>query len=491
MSVVRGLPEELKMNAVSSPPSVESYSVKVVPQNISKITSNSMTIAGSDASFNVKEITVPSTQVIFDIPTTSSKNTWIDTAKSTLSFRVKYVNTAGATPWAANELQARLRSNAYSFFNRIFIQNNLGETIDDVPLTHLAHHHHLSFNQDSAEMDSVALAYGSAYEDASSNSVNTNTGHFIDAYQNGASRTSYYSYSLPLPSSLLGKFAKGMCPIGKVSKLTLTLQVDTTAPITVRIATMAASASSSTLSFEIDNISLDFQYVDLGEEGARLLGGGDMALVHGITHRVSQSTVSAGAKGGLSVLMGIRGSSVRSLAVRCQDGASTGVNAPSANGIFDSKLIHANSALFYLGGKDRVPQNGINFVSAPAQGFIRALHAAEAFNDKEMKYSSTPTEYLKYCATSDTVSSTTEYDQRIISAGSNSLPAWLANWTFAMGLQKFSKSRLLDGYDMSRNGNHFFEANLVSANTNSLQLFFIAELDIIYVFENGTVSVRV
>jgi hypothetical protein len=489
MSIVRGLPEELRMNAVSLPDGVQSYAVKVVPQNLASITSNTQSITLTANS--ITEVGVPSTQVIFDIPTVASPNTWVDTAKSMISFRVKYNVACGGTAIAANDLDAQLRGCAWNFFNRIFHTSATGTIIDDVPLTNLANQNHLQWNYDAAEIDSTALAWGFDFQDASTNSLNTNTGHNIATFASaGTANTTlsgFYSYSFPLPSSVIGKFCKGMFPIGKVNKLTLTLQTDTTAPITIRCLNATASATASA-SFVMDNISLDLQYVDLGEAGSALLGGGSSAVVHGITHRVSQSTVASGTTGAISVLMGLRGSSVRSLTTRCVDG---GVSmAASCNGIYDSKAMLANSINYYLGGKERVPPNPLNNISQPATVFSRALHASEAFAERQFKYHGTPREFLLRCASSTAPdASTYQADQRLIDAGSLSNPNYLASWCFAMPLQKISKSKILDGYNFN-SSNQYFEANLQIGSTNALALYFIAEMDIIYVIEGGDIMVR-
>lgn len=489
MSIVKGLPSELRMEAVSLPDGVQSYSVKVVPQNLSSITSNSQALTLTANA--ITELGVPSTQVMFDIPTVASPNTWIDTAKSCISFRVKYNYASGTTAPAAGDIDAQLRGCAWNFFNRIFHTSATGTIIDDVPLTNLANQHHLQWNYDAAEIDSTALAWGFDYQDASTNSLNTNTGHNISPYSGAGTISTtvsaYYSYSFPLPSSVIGKFCKGMFPIGKVNKLTLTLQTDTTAPITFRCLNATASASA-TASFVMDNISLDLQYVDLGEAGSALLGGGSSAVVHGITHRVSQSTIASGTSGAVSVLMGLRGSSVRSLTTRCVDG---GVSlAASCNGIYDSKAMLANSINYYLGGKERVPPNPLNVISQPAQVFMRALHASEAFSERQFKYHATPREFLQRCASGTAPDAATyQADQRLVDAGSSTNPNYLASWCFAMPLQKVSKSKILDGYNFN-GSNQFFEANLQIGATNALALYFIAEMDIIYVIEGGDIMVR-
>jgi hypothetical protein len=456
---------------------------------LASISSNSASVAASAGAGTIVEIGVPSTQVIFDIPTVASPNTWIDTAKSTISFRVKYSITPGGTPFADGALVSRLRGCAWNFFNRIFHTSN-GNIIDDVPLTNLVNQNHLQWNYDAAEIDSTAMAWGFDFQDASTNSLNTNTGHVIGNYVlAGTANTandSYYSYEFPLPSSVLGKFCKSMFPIGKVSKLSCTLQTDTTAPITTRIAVATSSATAS-LSFVIDNIALNLQYVDLGEEGGRLLGGGSSAVVHGITHRVSTTSV-ASTSGAISVLMGLRGSSVRSLTTRCVDGSVS--MAASANGIYDSKALLANSMNYYLGGKDRVPPNPLNNVGQPASVFMRALHASDAFAERQFKFHATPREFLLRCASGTAPSAAThQADQRLIDAGSQTNPNYLASWCFAMPLQKVSKSKILDGYNFN-SSNQYFEANLQIASSNTLALYFIAEMDIIYIIENGEIMVR-
>jgi hypothetical protein len=60
---------------------------------------------------------------------------------------------------------------------------------------------------------------------------------------------------------------------------------------------------------------------------------------------------------------------------------------------------------------------------------------------------------------------------------------------FSMPLQKVSKSKILDGLSF-QSSNQYFEANLQIGSTNALALYFIAEMDIIYVIEGGDIMVR-
>lgn len=491
MSIVRGLPEELRMNSVSLPDSVQSYQVKVVPQNVTSISSvgSASVTANAGSCF---EVSMPSQQIIFDIPTVASPNTWVDCAKSTFSFRAKYSVTSGSTRFDNGALKGALRSCAWAYFNRIFHTSSSGTIVDDCPLTNLANHHHLQYNYDAAEIDSTALSWGFDFEDYDDTAYNANNGHPIHNINTtpalSTSTDSYYSYDFPLPSSVLGKFCKGMFPIGKVSKLTLTLQTDSVAPITIQCAT-ATSGATASVSVTIDQFAINMHYVDLGEEGGRLLGGGSSAVVHGVTHRVSQSTLASGITGGVSVLMGLRGSSVRSLALRVQDGGS-GSTAVSANGIYDSKSLLANSIAYYLNSKERVPPNPYNNITQPASVFMKALHASEAFAERQLKFNGTPNEFLTRCASSTPPSAAThQADQRLINAGNVTDANFLASWCFAVPLQKVSKSKILDGANFN-SSNQYFEANLQIASTNSLLLSFIAEMDIIFVISDGDIQVR-
>lgn len=491
MSVVKGLPSELRSEMVSLPDSVSSYSVKVVPQNLSSITSSTFTANGTNVTgASIKQISVPSTEVRFDIPAGMSKNTWIDTAKSTISFRVSYRRVESAT--ALNPVMtARLQHNAFNYFNRIFCTSSSGTILDDCPAVNVANTNYLQQNLSVQELDSLALPYGFNAETSVSgtNSTNQNTGHAIagwSAVQTLSTTTSnYYSYEMGLPSSVIGVFARGMFPIGQVSKLGLTLVTDPIAPIGLNFS--GACTGSAELSVIISDIALNLQYVDIGEEGSRLLGGSGPKICAGITHRVSSATINSGTSGQVSVLMGLRGSSVRSLTTRVVENVVS--TAGSANDKYDSKLLLATSMNYFLGGKERVPPNPLDAIRQPASVYMRALQASNAFNERAYKMCSTPQSFCIYTAPSAGSNLPTDKDSYLTSSATeiNSL----ATFMFSYPLQKVSKSKILDGYNFN-NTNQFFEANLNISSANNLTLYFIAEMDILYVITpDGDVQVRI
>lgn len=493
MSVVKGLPSELKMDMVSLPDSVSSYAVKVVPQNLTSIASSSLAISSTNftASGVVTQISMPSQQINFDIPAGQNKNTWIDTAKSTISFRVAYNRVENSTTALSDTMKANLIHNAFNYFNRIFAVSATGNIIDDVPLINLAHTNYLQNNYNAADVDSLALAYGfnaDSGTSTSANAINANTGHSIAGWSTTASTSSnvdfYYSYELPLPSSVIGAFAKQMFPIGQVSKLTLSLVTDAIAPVCIQCT--GSTTGSTTLKITLTDIALNLSYVDLGEAGSALVGGmGAPRICAGITHRVSSTTLASGTSGQVSSLMGLRGSSVRSVTTRVVENVVS--SSGNANDKFDSKLPLAYGINYFLQGNQRVPPFPLDCVRTPASVFMRALHASNAFNERQYKNAGTPQTFCVYTATSGSFPSDRDRYLSSSTTGYN----FLANFEFAMNLQKVSKSKILDGMNFNTS-NQYLEMNLGLSSTNSLTLYHIAELDVIYVITpDGDIQTRI
>jgi hypothetical protein len=488
MSVVKGLPAELKMDMVSLPDGVNQYAVKVAPQNISSVQSSDFTINATNvAGASIKQITMPSTQINFDIPC-GMKNTYIDTAKSTISFRVRYRRVEGSTQLASS-WDANLIHNAFNFFNRIFHVSATGTIIDDVPLANLAITNYLQQNVSPQEMDALALPYGFNAETSVSgtSSSNRNSGHDIVNWTSTQTASTtvdkWYSYELPLPSSVIGSLCKGMFPIGDVAKLTLSLVTDAIAPICLNFGAAATASAATVIGVLMQDFALNLSYVDLGQEGSRLLGAGPK-VVAGITHRVSSSVVNSGSSGAVSVLMGLRGSSVREITTRVVDGNIS--TAGSANDKFDSKLLPATSMNYFLLGSQRVPPNPLDVVRQPASVYMRALQATHSFNDRDYKMGSTPQSFCIYSAGATLPSDSDAYLTSTATASKS-----LATFMFSMPLQKVSKSKILDGLSF-QSSNQYFEANIFSGPTYNQTLYFIAELDVLYIITpDGDVQVRI
>ena len=153
----------------------------------------------------------------------------------------------------------------------------------------------------------------------------------------------------------------------------------------------------------------------------------------------------------------------------------------------DSKLLLATGLNYYLQGSQRVPPNPLDTIRQPASVYMRALQASNAFSERAYKMCSTPQSFCIYTATGSTLPS--DKDSYLTSSATET--SSLATWMFSYPLQKVSKSKILDGMNFN-SSNQFFEANLNVGSTNNLTLYFIAELDVIYIVTpDGDVQTRI
>jgi hypothetical protein len=245
------------------------------------------------------------------------------------------------------------------------------------------------------------------------------------------------------------------------------------------------ATTAATFRITIDNISLDLQYVDIGDEGVKMLGKTGTQYYDGTTYRVSSATLPSTA-GTVSLLTGLRGSSVRALFMRCCE-ASTLSTAGCISGIYSSKMPQANSAAWNVNGQ-LIPSNPIDFLRNPALVMAFTQEANGSFNTYEFKSGLAPSKYF-VVVPGGTVP--TDSDQVVLFAGTASAVSSQEQFLFGYNLEKISKFGLMDGMNLN-SGNTFLNMNLANASTNTLTFFFIAKQDIIYVHntETGELSSR-
>jgi len=488
MSVVIGLPKGLLPSPAASLSSeCRSSWIKIQPNNVASVVSGTTSIA---ASTNNNQMSFPSQEIRFSIPVGQGKNVWCDTSKTTLSFRARYeVSTASV---GSATITSNLVSNGLAWFDRIQMLNSNGQAIEDVTGLAIAEHHKQMYNFDSAERDSMALAYGYKFQDEATDSRNDCTGHSITNLTTTttlAVGSSYYSYDMPLPSSFFGAGAKGFCPVGALQKLDCYLTTSAIQPVII----IAGSGitTSAVVKVTLDNFSINAYYLTLDDKSAALLGSPKMHYLHGITNRTSNSTLNSGVSGQISVLIGCRGQSVRSLSTRFSENAYT--TAGSLNGIFDSKLPLCSQLNYFIQGSTRVPPNPHNTNQNPASVFLHALQASEAFTEKAMKFGGVPYTFTTYLATGTAPTAANGYDQNIVDAGSDTYQASTQNFSFSEDLRKASTSAILDGMNFSVSANNYLEMNITNAPTNTIYCTFITSQDVIYLIdmEQGSVEARI
>jgi hypothetical protein len=439
--------------------------VKVVPSNLSQVAS---TVQSTGTTAGVVQLQGTSTNVIFDIPAGQGKGIFIDPRFTTLNFRCKYtVNTAGATVVTGNSV---LRSSGMAHFDREYIQSQSGVVLDDINLLGVVQDQLNALEVDVAQRDALAMMYGFLYEAAADGaSYNATQGHSIVNWNNVASGNlaagdKYYSYSMPLLNSLIGKGAGKFFQIGATNKLQLVLQTAAIAPITF---TLTSAGTAATISYTIDNISLNLQYIDIGMEGVKMLDKTGLQYYNGITYRASTATLPSTAAGAISLLSGIRGSSVR------------------ANYLYDSKMPQATSIQYNINGLT-VPPNPVDLLHAPATAYAFLQESNGSYNTYEFKSGLTPDRYCVYAAGGTLP---TDSDARITT--SNSSASNLCQFAFGYNLEKVSKAGILDGMNLN-SGNTFLNMVLANGSTNLLTFIFIAKMDIIYILDTATgeLSVR-
>ena len=475
-----GFPKELQNEIdYSIPASVNSYAVKVVPSNLSSVVSTSQVLTAS-STLNLQGT---NTNVIFDIPAGQGKSQFIDPRFTTLNFRVNYEIIAGAS--AAVITSACLRSSAMAHFDRAYIQSQSGVLLDDVNLVGVVADQMNGLEIDVAQRDALAYLYGFQYEAGAATSQNNTQGHRlngIDATTLSAAAVDYRSYCMPLMNSLIGKGASKFFQIGATNKLQLVLQTAAVLPLTI---ITGSATTAATMRVTIDNISLNLQYVDIGAEGVKMLNKTGLQYYNGHTYRASTSTLPATTAGAVSLLTGIRGSSVRSIFTRCCEAATTST-AGCVNYLYDSKLPLASSISYNVNGVI-VPPNPVDLIRAPATAFGFTQESNGSFNTYEFKSGLTPD---RYSVNVPGGSLPADADENLVLAGTASSAYNQSQFSFGYNMEKVSKFGIMDGANLN-SGNTFLNLVLANSSTNILTFIFIAKMDIIYILDTATGDIQV
>jgi len=490
MSIALGLPRGiLPSPEVAMSAGCVSQLVRVQPNNVNTVSSSAQPLLNASGGY-MNNLVFPSQLVQFSIPCGQGKHVWVDSEKSSISFRVNYAVTTAATTAYANAT-AYLQDAASSWFSRIVHIGPNGQTLDDVVNLHISEHIDHLLNYNTTDRDNFAAQFGFLAEAGTSS--NLTQGHAIDSMTGTLSSTAntYYSYEFPLPSALLGKTAKGFFPAGSVNKLDVQLYTNSQVPVSFYSGNGTSNPAGAQVTFTVDNISLNLWYLTLDSESARMLGSPKMHYLHGVTQRTASSTLAAGTSGYINTLIGLRGKSCRSLFTRFTDTGSTGTSN-QINGVFDSKMPLCSQLNYLLQGKDRYPQFPHNTQILPACTLNRTLMSSEKFKEWEQRSSFIPSQFFKYVTVGTAPTAATGYDQWVINAGSSASINNLCTFLFGEDLRKVHNSSILDGYDLTISANHYLETNILVAPSNTQSIFFTGRFDIIFEIdlEQGTINYR-
>jgi len=486
---VIALPQEMRLGEVdySLPPAARNIPMKILPTNVTSVTSSTVSYGSLGANAYLGDIAFPTQQIIFDLPAGVSPSMFIDPRKSSLNFRVLINNTAVASQTVAG---CNMRSSAYSWFDRQWLQGQNG-VLEDITELGLVADSMMNFQQNWAQKIGNAIQYGFEVETGAGGL----TGRTVQMYNsqttaNGASES--MAFSVPIISSLIGVTANKFLNIGRTSKLQYCLNTASIAPLTFLNGGTVQTTGSFTVT--ITDIFLNIECIDIGMEALQTLDASlvdNKAYISGQTYRTSSSTISAGASGSQSLLVGLRGSSIKSLFARFQDGGATTSTNNSINGKYDSKLPNANSICFNIQGTGRIPNIPVNPLLSPANSMRETQMAIGSYNTASMTSSSPPQIYCKLCyggtAQAYTNGSTQDY---YWSLGSSN--AFQCTYLFGVNTEICARRGLFSGLNCLTSP-IFLELNIANAVTNSVTAYVIGLLDVVYVHDcqSGDISVRI
>lgn len=480
-----GLPAEVQPSlSYSLPASARSYAVRVQPTNLSSVSSSNLS-CGTTAAALSSDLAFPNTNIIFDIPTSQSPSTFLDTRFTTLNFKATMtIVTQGVTGTAANNA-ANQRGGGASWFDLMTLYGGDGSVLEQINEYGLVTDTITQLMMNQSQRDAVALPYGFL-----SSTNNENQGHSWVALTgafNAAASVEAHSYSIPIMSGLIGAAADSFLNIGRVSKLQLVMQTPSTLPITI---VNAATGTAIVFNVVLSDFTLGLEYVDVGMDALQMI---DETLIdgqyysHGTTYKTS-STALAATSGSVSLLSGLRGSSLKSLITRFQENALT--TAGGVNGKYDAKCPTLSAFSYSIGGV-KYPQASINCLTQPALAYTETLKAVGAFNSALFNPSIIPAQYCVLSAggVAQALTNTNGSDYNWnTSATSNSKQA---GFFVGQNLEKCAKKGVFSGLDAT-SAPIFNELTISTAITNAHNCYNIGIFDAVYIHDvrSGLIQVR-
>ena len=145
-----------------------------------------------------------------------------------------------------------------------------------------------------------------------------------------------HSFNVPILSSVIGCTANSFLNIGSTSKLQLVFQTSPILPFSINQVAQVANSIGATFTVTLSDFSLSLEYIDVGMQALQMIDQtlvNNKAYIHGVTYRAAAATLNA-TSGAVSILAGIRASSIKSLFTRFYENNSNGT-INSANNKYD------------------------------------------------------------------------------------------------------------------------------------------------------------
>ena len=481
-----GLPQELKLGEVdySLPADARSYQVNVQPSNVSQVVQTGISVVNAAAGPPTVVPQFTSQTLFFDLPAGSSPSTFIDNRFTTISFRANLAVTV-AIAGSGAAMTGYQRSGGYSWIDRMYITAQNGNIVEDITEFGLVNDLMVATQLNTATRDTLATQYGFL-----ASTANESQGHQWQSLAIGTAANANgetYSYSMPLMSSLVGATADRFFNIGRTNKLQIAIQTCTELPIS--IATTAAAATAGTFTVTLSDFAIQCQYVDVGPSALAMIDAtlpDKKAYIHGTTYKTSSISMPAVA-GSQSLLAGIRGSSIKSLFARFQDGGAPSLTN-STNGKYDSKNPLLNSINFNVGGQ-RLPNNPVNPLLNPSRAFRALQMASGSYNNAQFQSAVIPAQYCKLAAGSLSQGLTVGNTQAYF-WNTGSINSALCQFIYGEDIEVVARRGLMSGMNCN-SAPVFVEFNASVAPTNAQVLYVHALGDVVYIHDVATGDVQV
>ena len=382
-----GLPNEVDFSSVGKalPNGTRSYQISVLPTGQNSFSSGTLTMPNT--ANTASNLSFVGGQVLFDIPVSQTRSSYIDTRNSYLRYKATFANVAASTGTAPTIL-TNLRGSGASIIQRYTLISG-GNNVEEIGEYGVLYDSMLKIALNQSDrvsgVGSIMMGlYDVPYAKSSTNTSKIgNAGHAVNIMTVSSSNTAVssecHTYALPLMDSLMGSLATQFCPIGKLPSLQLQLNLDTILPLSV-YPTTAAGTTAGTFSYTASDWELVLTIVDFGMEAEKIL---EQASVVGgkqywksVGYRSATATIPSGSGGTLDVLVGARAASCKSILMRNYFSA---VSTSAANDKYDSFNPALTNYQVQIAG-NLYPNKPIQFNQSPAQALAELQKAFSALN---------------------------------------------------------------------------------------------------------------
>jgi len=400
-----GIPSEIDFSPNNMekalPNGTRSYTMSTLPTGQSSFASGTFT-TGNTANTGVNYSNVGGT-VIFDIATSQSRSSYIDTRNTYLKFRAKYtVETANTG--ASSVFVANIRGTGASIIQRwtaisggvsLYEIGEYGVLFDTLCKVFLNSADRVS------GFGTICLGMNDTPYTKSATNANKvgNSGHVINNFVTTASGlltvgSEYHNYALICMDPLIGSMATQWCPIGKLPSLQIQIALDSILPLSYYPTTVATTAGTCSVTY--DQFELVTTVVDFGYEAEKVLEAssviGGKQYWKSVSYRSSTATIASGTGGTNDILIGARAASCKAVLARNYFSAPS---SSSTNDKYDTFNVSLEGISIQCSGL-LIPQNKpLNANQSPASILAELQKSFSALNLAIMNTSLSPLNFGK------------------------------------------------------------------------------------------------